>query len=89
MAVDNRLNPGHPDDTSIDADTGASSDPARATGWVLLKDEGGIRDVSAVLNGRGYQHYRVRVSFRLPDGLRSADALPSVEELRVPLRHRD
>jgi hypothetical protein len=86
-AVEDLNLPGRPDTGSLDPQTGASSDASRATGWVLLKDEEGIRDVAPALNGQGYRFFRIRVTFGLPDGLRPADAKPSVDSFR--LRTRD
>ncbi|MND06359.1 hypothetical protein D3C83_276860 [compost metagenome] len=56
---------------------------------MLLKDAAGIRDVAAALNGRGFQHFRIRISFLLPDGVRGADPKPTAEGFRVRLRHQD
>ena len=89
MADDSPFEPGRPDLGTVDAATGASSDPDRASGWVLLKDAAGIKDVSAALNGRGFQHFRIRISFHLPDGVRAADPKPTAEGFRVRVRHQD
>jgi hypothetical protein len=89
MADDSPLNPGRPDLATVNGATGASSDPDRASGWVLLRDAISIRDVSAELNGRGFQHFRIRVSFLLPDGLRAEDPMPRVDSFRVRIRHQD
>ena len=56
---------------------------------MLLRDGFSIRNAETELNGRGYQHFRIRVSFRLPGGLRVGDPMPSVESFRIRLRHQD
>ena len=89
MADDSPVEPGRPDLATVHPVTGESSNPDRATGWVLLKDAAGIKDVAVALNGRGFQHFRIRVSFQLPDGVRGGDPVPSVDGFRLRLRHQD
>jgi hypothetical protein len=88
-AREDPLRPGKPDTGTINPVTGASSDPARASGWNLLADTaGGIRDLSAAIGGRGFEHFRLRVTFTLGDGLRAADVKPGVDRFRVRYRYQ-
>jgi hypothetical protein len=88
-AREDPLRPGKPDVGSLHPVTGATSDPARASGWTLLADTaGGIRDVSAAIGGRGFEHFRIRVTFTLGDGLKAADVKPSVGRFRIRFRYQ-
>jgi hypothetical protein len=84
MAAENTGELGTPDlsgldllDLDGDGDRDDTLDPSSLSEWVPLKD-------IESLNGRGYQFFRVRVSFQLDSNHGPADPLPSLDRLRVP-----
>ena len=84
MAREDPQNFGKADAGSISAIDGSSSDPTRASSWVLLKDStSGVQDVTPTLNNKGYQFYRLRLSFTLKDGQKRTDPVPYVDRLRL------
>ena len=83
MSREDPQNFGHADTGSISAIDGSSSDLTRASNWVLLKDTAsGVQDVTGTLNNKGYQFYRLRISFTLKDGQKRQDPVPYVDRLR-------
>ena len=83
MAREDPQNFGNADAGSISAVDGTSSDLTRASNWVLLKDSAsGVQDVTGTLNFKGYQFYRLRISFTLKDGQKRTDPVPFVDRLR-------
>ena len=86
MAREDPQNFGKADAGSISAIDGSSSDLTRASHWVLLKDTAsGVQDVTGTLNNKGYQFYRLRISFTLKDGQKRVDPVPYVDRLRLRL----
>ena len=87
MAGVSAVDPTVPDTGSLDPLTGATSDPARASGWVVLKTTaGGILDPGPLLDGPGYRFLRLRITFTVAAGRRASDGLPFVDEVRIPFR---
>ena len=88
MAVEDSTSFGKADVSTVNAATGFSSDTSRASQWEVFRDPvTGIRDVAPILNGNGYQFYRLRISFTLKDGQKRTDPVPYVDRLRIRFRY--
>jgi hypothetical protein len=88
MADEDSSNFAHADTSSINVVTGASSDLNRASNWLTIKDpQAGIVDNTALLNGRGHQFFRVRITFTLKNGQKRTDPVPYVEQLRIRVKY--
>ena len=84
MAREDPQNFGKADAGSISTIDGSSNDLSRASNWVLLKDStNGVQDVTGTLNNKGYQFYRIRISFTLKDGQKRDDPVQYVDRMRL------
>ena len=88
MAREDGTDYGRADVSAVDPVDGSSSDLSKASGWHVFKDPAlGILDPTADLVGKGYQFFRVRITFTLKDGQRSGDPVPFVDRLRLRFQY--
>ncbi len=88
MAIEDSANFGHANTTSINAATQVSNDLSKASQFATFKDPNlGLINITGQMNGKGYQFYRLRITFTLKDGQKRTDPVPFVDRLRVRVQY--
>ena len=92
MAIEDQANFGRANTNSINPLTQVSSDLTKASQFATfaLKDASlgsTLTDISAQMNGKQYQFYRLRITFTLKDGQKRADPIPFVDRLRLRFQY--